>query len=371
MLIPFDDYPLHQTSEPLAHAGLGHPDQYDRYWFNGFTEDTYFGIALGLYPNRGVIDAAMGVVHDGVQRSVFASGRIPLDRTATRIGPIEVEIVDPMRVNRVTVDAPEHGVTANLTARARTRVYEEPRGIRHVGTTRSWDVTRATQFVRWSGELSAGGDPVDLSHGASGMKDRSWGVRPVGQRLASAPVEGSDQMFFLWAPLHFDELCLHYMVHEDAEGTPWSETAGMLPVIADGAPVFGPGEDLRPVRAVRHDLRWAPGLRRCAGATLTLDDPSISEPAVELQPLLAFRMKGAGYHHRRWAHGTWHGELVVGGEEAKTDDLDVLAPDCVHVQQVVRASWGERTGLGVLEQRVVGPYAPGGFREALDGAPGH
>jgi hypothetical protein len=65
VLTPFDDYPVHQTALPIAHAGGGHPDYYDRFWFNGYTEDYYFAVALGLYPNRGVIDAAFGVVHDG------------------------------------------------------------------------------------------------------------------------------------------------------------------------------------------------------------------------------------------------------------------------------------------------------------------
>jgi hypothetical protein len=40
----------------------------------------------------------------------------------------------------------------------------------------------------------------------------------------------------------------------------------------------------------------------------------------------------------------------------------------VHVQQVMRASWGGRTGLGVLEQLVIGPHGPSGFREMFDGA---
>jgi hypothetical protein len=83
VLTSFDDYPVHQTALPIAHAGGGHPDYYDRFWFNGYTEDYYFAVALGLYPNRGVIDAAFGVVHDGWQRSVFASGRMPLDPTQT------------------------------------------------------------------------------------------------------------------------------------------------------------------------------------------------------------------------------------------------------------------------------------------------
>jgi hypothetical protein len=32
------------------------------------------------------------------------------------------------------------------------------------------------------------------------------------------------------------------------------------------------------------------------------------------------------------------------------------------------ACWGTRTGIGVLEQIVFGPYAPGGFTGVLDSA---
>ncbi|CAM5720936.1 hypothetical protein MAUB1S_00760 [Mycolicibacterium aubagnense] len=39
-----------------------------------------------------MIDAAFSVVSDGTQRSVFASGRLPLDRTLTAIGPIQIQI---------------------------------------------------------------------------------------------------------------------------------------------------------------------------------------------------------------------------------------------------------------------------------------
>jgi hypothetical protein len=59
----------------------------------------------------------------------------------------------------------------------------------------------------------------------------------------------------------------------------------------------------------------------------------------------------------------------VGGEENKVAELDTLDPTCIHVQQVMRATWGERTGLGVLEQLAIGPHAPSGFRGLFDGAP--
>ena len=87
VLSRFDDYPVHQVAVPIAQAGNGHPDFYDRFWFNGYTEDLFFALAMGSYPNRGVIDAAFSVVHDGHQRSVFTSGRAPHDRSVTAIGP--------------------------------------------------------------------------------------------------------------------------------------------------------------------------------------------------------------------------------------------------------------------------------------------
>ncbi|MBL7498024.1 hypothetical protein I6A84_34675 [Frankia sp. CNm7] len=368
MLIPFDDYPVHQTALPLAHAGDGHPDQYDRFWFNGYDENMYFAVALGLYPNRGIIDAAFSVVHDGVQRSVFASGRIPLDRTQTRIGPITVEIVEPMRVNRVVVDAPEHGLAADLTATARTPAYEEPRQTRHDGTLLTMDVTRATQMVTWAGTLSSGGENLPLSAPTYGTKDRSWGVRGVGDPAPAAPRKALPQLCFLWAPLNFADECLHFLRFEDAHGVPWSETAAVLPVIDTNTPVYGPDTGIRRLSGVAHQIRWAPGLRRSEGAALLLSPGGSPGDIVELEPIRTFRMKGVGYLHPTWGHGKWHGEFAVGGEAHKTADLDVLAFDTVHVQQVMRARWGERAGLGVLEQCVFGPYAPGGFTGLLDGA---
>ena len=50
-------------------------------------------------------------------------------------------------------------------------------------------------------------------------------------------------------------------------------------------------------------------------------------------------------------------------------DLDPLEPRHLHVQQLCRARMGDREGVGVLEQLVLGPHAPSGFRSILDPAP--
>jgi len=367
VLIPFDDYPVHQTALPLAHAGGSHQDFYDRFWFNGYTEDTYFAVAMGFYPNRGVMDAAFSVVRDGVQRSVFASGRLPADRTQTRIGPIEVEIVDPLRVNRVRVDAPEHGLVADLTFTARTPTCEEPRQTRWSGTKLWMDATRATSLGTWSGSLKVAGNRVRVPRGMYGTKDRSWGLRPVADPAATAPDQQLPQIFFLWAPLNFEDTGLHFMVFEDSDGVAWARTGAVLPLLDKGSAVVGDRAPGIEHVSVRHSVRWAAGFRRSEGATLSVRTPD-GVQAVELEPIQTFRMRGVGYSHPDYPHGRWHDELMVAGEAYPVEELDGLGLDQVHIQQVVRAKWEGRTGLGVLEQLVVGPHIPSGFTGLLDGA---
>lgn len=372
MLTPFDDYPIHQVALPIAQAGGGHPDFYDRFWFNGYTEDFFFALAMGVYPNRGVIDAAFSVVHDGVQRSVFASGRAPVDRSLTEVGPIRVEIVQPMRSARIVIDAPKQGLTADLVFQTRTAAFEEPRQTRFNGVRLAMDLTRATQLGRWEGSLRSGAATIDLRDRiVPATKDRSWGIRPVGDPAHMAPIPSAAQWFFLWAPLHFDHECVHYMVFEDAAGVPWSEAGVVLPVLGATDPVTGPGLGIEHLDDVTHDVNWAAGLRRSDGATLTFRRPTGSGvETIDLEPLMTFRMSGVGYSHPKFAHGRWHEDLIVAGEAFAVDEIDNLDLHNIHVQQVMRASWGDRVGLGVLEQLAIGPHRPSGFVGLNDAATG-
>ena len=368
MLTPFDDYPIHQTSLPVAHAATGDPNHYDRFWFNGYRDDFYFGAGMAVYPNRGIIDAAFAVVHDGVQRSVFASGRIPVDRAETRIGPISIEVVEPLRVTRVRASSEEFGIDADVTFSARTVALEEPRQILTAGTKITLDSTRMTQWGTWSGEVVAGGESVMLDS-LYGTKDRSWGTRPVGPQVAGAPDPNLPQVFFLWAPINFDDCCSHFLCFEKANGDRWVSSQAVLDVIGAGDPVFGPEADTRVhhLAGAVHDVRWAPGLRRSQGATLRMIRHDGTEARIELEPLLTFRMRGLGYMHPEWGHGAWHGELAVGGEENKVDVLDNVEPWNIHVQQVMRARWDDRVGLGVLEQLAFGEHTPSGLHGLIDG----
>ena len=360
VLTPFDDYPVHQTSQPIAITASADPNHYDRVCFNGYLRDAslYFGVALGLYPNRHVIDGAFSVVRAGQQVSVFASGRCPTDRTHPEVGPRRVEIVEPMRVLRVVVDAPDQGLAADLVFRASTPPVEEPPFVLRQGVRTVFDYTRLTQFGAWDGWVAVDGERVPVAPSdVLGSRDRSWGVRPVGERPAGPPP--ITQFFWLWAPVHLGSRCVHLDVQEQADGRRWHEAAFHVPL--------GGGEP-EALRGLDYRLTWEPGTRRVATFEADLLPWQGDPVTLVLAPLLHFQLAGLGYTHPQWRHGLWMGELAVGGDRWRLPVTDPVAPHHIHVQTLCRARLGDEEGIGLLEQLAVGPHEPTGLTGLFDPA---
>jgi len=364
MLTKYDDYPLHQTAEPIAQPATGDRNFYDRYFFNGYTKrgDVFFAAALGVYPNRRVMDASFTVVRGGRQWVVRASRLAPLERTETTVGPITVEVVEPLRTLRLRVADNDHGLRADLTFAARTAPIEEPRFTHRVHGRLVMDSTRLTQFGAWEGSLTVDGETIAADPATMlGSRDRSWGIRIVGEPEGGAPGM-FPQFFWLWAPIHFDDVCVHFDVNEDAVGRRWHANGNLAKVGAFGE------DSIEYVTAVEHRISWRSGTRRADRATIGLTPHGKAPLSIELEPIVTFQMRGLGYFEPEWGHGMWKGEEAVGGDVWTLADLDPLEPRHLHVQQLCRARMGGREGIGVLEQLVIGPHAPSGFTSILDGA---
>ncbi|HUQ39610.1 MAG TPA: hypothetical protein VM030_05605, partial [Acidimicrobiales bacterium] len=184
MITPGDEYPLHQSSRPVRDPGHAR-NLYDRFFFNGYEPDgsLFFAVALGQYPGRNVMDAAFSVIVDGVQHNVRASRLLGDNRLDTRVGPIRVEIVEPLRILRVTVDDAESGISADLTFTQRGPVFDEPHYLWQNGYRTVFDITRLTQNGRYDGSITVSGNTIAVSGDrVHGTRDRSWGVRPIGER---------------------------------------------------------------------------------------------------------------------------------------------------------------------------------------------
>lgn len=371
MLTRFDEYLIHQTPEPIAHPASLDRNVYDRYWLGGFPEDAglYFAASLGLYPNRQVMDAGFSLVIDGVQYAFFASRRAPDAREDTRVGPLRLEVLEPMRALRLRLAANESDLTAELVWRAHSACVEEDRQMLRRGRMTWMDVTRFTQFGRWSGEIRVAGETIVIDPArVHGIRDRSWGRRQVGEPDAGVPAP-PPQVYFLWAPLVWADHASLAVFFEDAVGRQLHAEGKTTPLYR--APDLVPGIDDRAARrfaGVGRRVYYAPGTRRAARAEVTMMDTDGGTRAIALEPLLRFQMKGTGYGHPSWRHGSWKGELATGAERWRVDDLDPLVPENLHVQQLVRARCGAQTGIGVLEQLCVGPHAPSGFARLNDGA---
>lgn len=370
MLDRFDDFPIHQTPEPVRHPQSGDRNVYDRYFFNGYSRDgeVYFAAAFGLYPNRRVMDAAFSIVRGGVQYALHASRLAPDERGELRVGPVSIEVLEPMRALRLRVDRNEHGLHADLEFRARSAAIEEPRFQRHAGTRRVMDSTRFTQFGAWRGSIGVAGEQIALDPaGILGSRDRSWGVRGVGERETGAPGAGAPQFFWLWAPLNFDDFCLHFGVNEDAGGQAWHQSGCRVALLGEAdSPTAEAG--IERMASVEHALRWKPGTRRVESAELVFRGRDARVRRAELEPILDFQMLGIGYMHPEWGHGVWKGESGMAFESWKLADLDPLAPHHLHIQALCRARVDGHDGVGILEQLVIGAHAPSGFKGLLDGA---
>jgi hypothetical protein len=338
-----DDYPLHQTAEPIAQPATGDRNFYDRYFFNGYTKrgDLFFAAALGVYPNRRVMDAAFSVVQDGRQWVVRASRLAPLERTETTIGPISVEVIEPLRVLRLHVGDNAYGLRADLTFTGRTAAIEEPRFTHRVAGRLFMDATRLTQFGAWSGALTVDGTDFVIDPAmVLGSRDRSWGVRPIGEPESGAPGM-LPQFFWLWAPINFDDVCVHFDVNEDGEGGAGTPTA-TSPASASSATTRSSTSRPSTTASV------ATGTRRAANAASCSSPHGSGAATFDLEPILTFQMRGLGYFEPEWGHGMWKGELAVGGDVWTLADLDPLEPRTSTSSSSAAHAWTGRDVLGVL-----------------------
>src|SRR5229473_3998528 len=115
MLTKWDDYPVHQTPDPIAFAGTD-LNFYDRYFLNGYSRDgsIFFAAALGVYPHLNIMDGAFCVVHEGIQHNVGVSRHLRMERMDTQVGPFAVGVLEPLRRLRLKLDDNDAGITAEV-----------------------------------------------------------------------------------------------------------------------------------------------------------------------------------------------------------------------------------------------------------------
>lgn len=362
MPVPLDEYPIHQTPLSMQHVGTSDRNFYDRSYFNAHdrTGDVFLVSGLGVYPNLGVVDAYVTVRRGGRQWAVHCSDALGDDRLDQRVGPYRIEVQEPLQRLRLVCDAVEHGIACDVTWEGSFPAVQEQPHLMRAGDTRA--IIQASRFAQvgtWSGVLQVGGEELRVDGERwVGTRDRSWGIRPVGEpeppgRGAEEPIEG---FWWLYVPLRFDEFALVVIVQEKPDG--YRTLNDAVRVWPDGRceQLGWPGVDITYRSGTRHPERAALQLQERDGKPVTVEIDTLGFVALHV---------GAGYGgDPDWGHGQWRGRRWVEGVVYDLNDPAVVArtPFGV-VDHVARATCDGAEGWGLFEHGTFGRHDPSGFTD--------
>ena len=367
----FDDYPIHQAIAPITVPSSTDRNFYDRYWFNGLDPETgyIFEIGIGVYPNRHVIDSHFSISFEGKQYSYHASQRLDQNRLPIKVGPMSLSIDDPIKQLTFSLKDPENKLNCNLTFIANSSAHQEPRSTMMEGTRTIMDTIRFTQMGKWTGEINTESGRIE-AQAIYGTRDRSWGVRPVGEPEGGAPGMLVDEpgVYWCWAPIHFKNFCTQFGTFEDRDGNSTQLSGHQLPLYKNVSEIPSKVE-VESLSSLKHSINWEKGTRWSTGAEIKGMTEKNKEFHLKLKTIgPKFFCKGIGYQHDEWRHGVWKGEAETGYEVWDLENIDPGDHTFFHTHQIVKASLGSEDGFGTLENLVIGRHDPSGFKDFFDGA---
>ncbi|MGH8982600.1 MAG: hypothetical protein ACRDY6_01840 [Acidimicrobiia bacterium] len=369
MPVPLDEYPVHQAPVSMRYFDTSDRNVYDRCIFQAFERSGEVELltGLGVYPHLGVIDGYATVRRGNRQVAVRTSDALGDDRMDQRVGPLRINVLEPLQKLRVRCDADEHGVAFDLTWDAAFPAVEEPRHVHRQGSRLILDACRFVQVGSWRGVVRIEGEelPVD-DEGWSGTRDRSWGIRPVGEaEPLGRPADGAGGFWWCWAPLRFEEFAIVVIVQEGPDGhRVLNEAVRVWPAGSGRAPeqLGWPEIEIFYRSGTRHPERATIHLTERGGKPVTVD--------VETRGFVPLHV-GPGYGgDPDWSHGQWRGPGWVEGAVYELTDPAIAGriPYGV-IDHVARATCDGAEGFGIFEHASIGRHDPSGFAELTDVAP--
>ncbi|WP_068268773.1 hypothetical protein [Aldersonia kunmingensis] len=362
-LLNADELLSHQTPETFATISQADTSWTEKLWASLFARDgsIQVDIGLGKYHNRNVIDMFAGVSRGKEQLTVRASRQLDLDTERVGVGPLDYEIIEPLRKVRWVLQ--ENDVVPlrfDLTITGvlppfleQKDAQREPHGFRVQS-----DLLRYHQASTISGEIWLDGERIEVRDEEwFGFRDHSWGVRmDVGEVAPDVykPQRLDGDFILTWSPMWLQRPdgtsyeIHHYLQSVDGEVTYFSGFENL------------PDGTQRPLLGMRDELKYDPVNRRLLGGKLTFDAGWGETRTIEIEPVsdtgfhlgtgLYFGFKG----HR---HGQWHGPSHLDGERYS----DVAEPNTareVHQLRdcVIRVREGDAVGYGIFESMVIGDH---------------
>lgn len=368
MIGPLDEYPVHQLPQPIAWPGSSNRNFYDRSYFNAHdrTGDIFVITGIGYYPNLGVKDAFVLVARNGTQTAVHLCDAIDQDRLNQHVNGYRVEVVDPLQTLRIVMSETE-GIAVDLSWEALFPVVQEQRHVLRSGARVTLDAQRFAQLGSWSGRIVVDGEEIPVDDWI-GTRDRSWGIRPVGEaepagRPADPPFEG---MWWLYVPMAFDDFAVVMIIQEEPNG---------FRTLNDCTRIWRDGR-MEQLGWPRVKVHYRSGTRIPTGATIEATDGTGRQIRFEVESKLAVPIHvGGGYGgDSDWLHGMWKGEEFTERRTYRMADPAIVARSGFgvidHVGRAICHEGDARSeGWGLFEHGALGRHDPSGFTDWLTVSP--
>jgi hypothetical protein len=369
VVVPLDEFPIHQAPLSMAYFATSDRNVYDRCILHCYQRDGERQLiaGLGVYPHLGVIDGFVTLRIGGRQLVVRASDALGVDRMTQAVGPLRIEVVEPLEKLRLVCQDTGLGLACDLTFRASSPAHDEPRHITRSGAQTVLNAQRFIQMGDWSGTIHADGEEIRVNASSwVGARDRSWGVRPVGESLPrdapTAPGITGGGHWHIWVPLRFTDFTIFVIVQELADGTRILNEAVRIWPASTGRPPEQLGwPDI--------EIIYRPGTRHPESAVLHLMQRGQRPVKVELKTLGYIPLHvGAGYGgDPTWSHGSWKGAGWTEAQEYDYNDPELAARipfgvlDHVAVATFTGSDGIKVKGYGVFEHGTFGRHDPSGF----------
>jgi len=368
MPVSADEYPLHQAPLSLARVASSDRNFYDRWYFNAHDRsgEIYFITGAGLYPNLGVKDAFALVRRGDQQWSLRCSDALDDRGVDFSVGPYRVEILEPLQRVRLICDADEThadngaAIGFDLTWEASFPAIDEQPHLMLSERRPILDAQRFAQLGSWSGTLRVERDEFTVDPSVwTGSRDRSWGIRPVGEaeaagRGAEAPIEG---FWWLYVPIRFDDYAVVVICQELPDG---------YRTLNDASRIFADGR-VEQLGWPEVEVRYQPGTRIPTGASIELRPRGGSSFTMEVESLggwIPLHVGGGYGGDQTWTHGSWRGRNWVQGAVHSLSDPAIapMIPFGV-IDHPGRATIDGELGWGLFEHATFGRHDPSGFAD--------
>jgi hypothetical protein len=370
---PMDEFLAHQTSETFDYVATSDRNFYDRYYFNmhNSSADFFMVAGMGQYPNLGVTDAFVAISHGSNQYVVRASRALGNDRLDTRVGPFRIEVIEGLQSLRIRCDENEWGIAFDVRFDGSVPALEEPKTFKRNRSRVMMDVSRYAQVGSYTGQLEVGGEHYEVTPDVwKGARDRSWGVRPVGEREPGGIgiediAQGRHGFYHNWIPLQLDRGMFKVMYDADYAGNTTVEEAVFIPAI-------GASGEIRQYASPEIEIEYLSGTREMKHAkTILRSDDGEEISIVSLPQRTVYLAAGTGYlPSADWGHGFYKGPSVVEGLTFDMSTQEKRSQYAILNETLCRfeLSTGE-TSYGMHENMCIGVYQPHGFDEPGKMAP--